>query len=35
VVKEKREQIAGANAKVTSGQWHTLGLKAGGNRRNP
>ena len=32
VVNGKREQIAGANLKVASGQWHTLGLKAHGNR---
>jgi Domain of Unknown Function (DUF1080) len=32
VVKGKREQLAGANAKVVSGQWHTLGLKADGDR---
>jgi hypothetical protein len=32
VVKGKREQLAGANVKVASGQWHTLGLKADGDR---
>jgi hypothetical protein len=32
VVKGKREQLAGANTKVASGQWHTLGLKADGDR---
>ncbi len=32
VVKGNREQIAGASAKVKSGQWHTLTLKADGDR---
>ena len=32
VVKGKREQIKGANLKVSSNQWHTLGLKAEGER---
>jgi hypothetical protein len=32
VVKGKREQLASANAKVTANQWHTLALKAEGDR---
>ena len=32
VVKGKREQLASANAKVSANQWHTLGLKADGDR---
>jgi hypothetical protein len=28
VVKGRREQIAGADVKVSGGAWHTLGLKA-------
>jgi hypothetical protein len=32
VVKGKREQLASANAKVTANQWHTLSLKAEGER---
>ena len=32
VVKGRRQQIQGANLKVTSNQWHTLGLRAEGNR---
>jgi hypothetical protein len=32
VVKGRREQIAGANTKVSSNEWHTLGLKAEGER---
>jgi hypothetical protein len=32
VVRGKREQIAGANTKVTSGEWHTLALRAEGDR---
>jgi hypothetical protein len=32
VVKGKREQIQGANLKVASNQWHTLGLRAEGDR---
>src|SRR5262249_44486788 len=32
VVKGRREQLAGANTKVASGQWHTLRLKADGDR---
>ena len=31
VIKGKREQIAGANVKVTSGSWHSLGLRAQGS----
>ena len=31
VIKGRREQIAGANVKVTSGSWHSLGLRAQGN----
>ena len=31
VIKGRREQIAGANLKVTSDQWHRLGLKAQGD----
>jgi hypothetical protein len=32
VVKGKREQISGANVKVAANQWHTLRLKAEGDR---
>src|SRR6185295_10117016 len=32
VTKGRREQIAGADIKVASGQWHTLGLKADNDR---
>jgi hypothetical protein len=32
VVKGKREQLADANTKVTPNQWHTLALKAEGDR---
>jgi hypothetical protein len=32
VVKGKREQINSAKAKVTSNEWHTLGLRAEGER---
>src|SRR5262249_2507407 len=32
VVKGSRQQIEGANVKVASDVWHTLGLKAEGNR---
>jgi hypothetical protein len=32
VVKGKREQLAGANVKVAANQWHTLALKAEGDR---
>jgi hypothetical protein len=32
VVKGKREQLAGANAKMAANQWHTLVLKAEGDR---
>jgi hypothetical protein len=32
VVKGRRQEIAGASTKVTSGEWHTLALKAEGNR---
>ena len=32
VVKGKREQLAGANAKMAANQWHTLALKAEGDR---
>lgn len=32
VVKGRREQIDGANTKVTGNEWHTLGLKAEGER---
>jgi hypothetical protein len=32
VVKGKREQLAGANTKVAPNQWHTLALKAEGDR---
>jgi hypothetical protein len=31
VVKGKREQLAGANAKMAANQWHTLALKAEGD----
>ena len=32
VVNGRRQQIQGANLKVASNQWHTLGLRAEGNR---
>lgn len=32
VVKGRREQLEGANVKVASNQWHTLALKAEGDR---
>jgi len=32
VVKGRRQQIDGVNIKVTSGEWHSLGLKAQGDR---
>ena len=32
VVKGKREQLAGANTKVATNTWHTLTLKAEGDR---
>ncbi len=32
VVKGQREQLAGANIKVSANQWHTLALKAEGDR---
>jgi hypothetical protein len=32
VVKGKREQITGADTKVASNEWHTLGLRAEGDR---
>jgi hypothetical protein len=32
VVKGKREQLAGANIKVSAGEWHTLALKAEDDR---
>jgi hypothetical protein len=32
VVKGRREQIHGVNTKVTGNEWHTLGLKAEGER---
>jgi len=32
VVKGQREQIAGADTKVASNEWHTLGLRAEGDR---
>lgn len=32
VVKGKRQQIAGADTKVTSNEWHTLALRADGER---
>jgi hypothetical protein len=32
VVKGKREQLASANAKVAPKQWHTLTLRAAGDR---
>jgi hypothetical protein len=32
VVQGKREQLASANAKVAANQWHTLALKAEGDR---
>jgi hypothetical protein len=32
IVKGRREQLATANVKVTSGEWHSLGLKADNDR---
>ena len=32
VVKGRREQLASANAKVAANQWHTLALRAEGDR---
>ena len=32
VVKGRRQQLEGANLKVTPGQWHTLALRADGDR---
>jgi len=32
VVGGRRQQLASANSKVTSGEWHTLTLRAQGNR---
>jgi len=32
VVKGRREQLAGADLKVTANEWHTLGLRAEGDR---
>jgi hypothetical protein len=32
VVKGKREQVAGTDVKVTANEWHTLGLRAEGER---
>jgi hypothetical protein len=32
VVKGNREQIAGADIKVSSGDWHTIALRAEGDR---
>jgi hypothetical protein len=32
VVRGRREQLDGADLKVASGQWHTLGLQSKGNR---
>src|SRR5436190_10354762 len=32
MVKGRREQLAGANTKVASNEWHTLGLRAEGER---
>jgi len=32
VVKGRREELKGANLKVTSNEWHTLGLKGEGDR---
>ena len=32
VVKGQREQLAGADLKVSANQWHTLALKAEGDR---
>jgi len=32
VVKGRREQVDGVNTKVTSGEWHSLGLKAQGEK---
>jgi hypothetical protein len=32
VVKGRREQLKGANTKVASNQWHTLGLRAEDSR---
>ena len=31
-MKGKRQQIAGADTKVTSNEWHTLALRADGER---
>jgi hypothetical protein len=31
VVKGKRQELAGANLRVTANEWHTLGLKAAGD----
>lgn len=32
LVKGRREQLKGANLKVTAGEWHSLGLRAEGDR---
>src|SRR4029077_12385810 len=32
VVHGRREQLGGANLRVTANQWHTLGLRAEGDR---
>ena len=32
VVKGRREELKGSNSKVASNQWHTLGLRAEGER---
>ncbi|HEY2135876.1 MAG TPA: family 16 glycoside hydrolase [Xanthobacteraceae bacterium] len=32
MVKGRRQQVAGADVKVSAGAWHTLGLRADGNR---
>ena len=32
IVKGRRQQLATANIKVSSGEWHTLGIKAEGDR---
>ena len=32
VVKGRREQLEGANLRVTSNDWHTLGIRAEGER---
>ena len=34
VVKGRREQLADANLKVSANEWHTLGLRADGDRFN-